>query len=180
MKKILVVHYTSEVIEKINDYLSLDELELTIAQDATEALTLLANNSFDMMITASLLPKFHGFTLAKYVHDTFPHTIIIILCDQLEDEHYLQEGYKSGANEMLEKTVKGYVLQEKVLAHLGLNLASYYDSNEGNSTRIDLKPLLYNLKSVREGKTPVQEDQSFKNILKDVANETDPFEIKLD
>lgn len=181
MKNILVVHYDSEVIEKITSFLFQDMFDLTIAGDAAVARVLLAKKSFDMMITASLLPKSHGFTLAQYVHEHFPQTKIIILCDKLEDETYLQEGYTTGACEILAKTVKKNEFCEKVMSHLGVNQEFLATPIDADSTRIDLKPLLFNLKSVQNGKIPPVKNNGFENIIKDVQQEgNEPFEIKLD
>jgi DNA-binding response OmpR family regulator len=180
MKNILLVHYNSEVIDKISGYLFHDMFDLTIAGDASEARALLVKKSFDLVITASLLPKSHGFTLAKYVRETFPNTRVFIICDQLEDETYLRQGYESGACEILEKSVKKKEFQEKVSTHLGLNFPFLFASPVGDNTRIDLKSMLYNLKSVQSGNLPPEKSDGFDHILQDVQNNPESFEIKLD
>ncbi len=178
-KHILVVEYNSEVIEQINQYLHNELFDLTIAGDSVVARVLMAKKTFDLVITASMLPKSHGFTLAKYISEHFSHTKIIIICDKFESNEYQQEAFDCGACEIFEKPLKEGPFRQKVMDQLGLNQEAMFGSHSGDSTRIHVLPLLEDLKSNIGDEKDNQKDE-FDDIIKKVEDDSDQFEINLD
>jgi DNA-binding response OmpR family regulator len=178
-KHILVVDYDSETIEKINQYLHNELFDLTIAGDSVVAKVLVAKKSFDLVITASMLPKSHGFTLAKFVTENYPETKIIIICDKIESKEYQQEAFDCGACEIFEKPLKSKEFRQKVMDQLGLSENALFGNKNADSTRIHVLPLLEDLKSA-ENHIEKMSDNGFDNIIKEVEDDSNQFEIELD
>jgi DNA-binding response OmpR family regulator len=178
-KHILIVEYKSDVIEKINQYLHNELFDLTIAGDAVVAKVLLAKKTFDLVISASMLPKSHGFTLAKYISENFANTKIIVICDKFESKEYQQEAFDCGACEIFEKPLKEVEFRQKVMVQLGLSQDALYGRHSGDSTRIHVLPLLEDLKSNSKLDKETPKDY-FDDILKEVEDDSAQFEIKLD
>jgi DNA-binding response OmpR family regulator len=65
-KKILLVEYAATSIDIIKEILSPPTFEITVANEGDTAKKYLEEKSFDLMITAAMLPKFHGFNLQRY------------------------------------------------------------------------------------------------------------------
>ncbi|MCK4890310.1 MAG: response regulator, partial [Candidatus Aminicenantes bacterium] len=78
-KNILIVEYDNPTIDKIKDILAAPMFELAIAEAGDTAKMLLKKQKYDLVITAAMLPKFHGFDLAKFVSSTYPETKIIVM-----------------------------------------------------------------------------------------------------
>jgi len=178
-KNILVVENNSEVIDQINRFLHYDFFDVTIAGDQTVARILLSKKTFDMVVTASLLPKSHGFTLCKFIKETYPSIKNFILFDKLEAEDYQREAYASGASEILVKPLKEGIFRQKVMQHLGMDESSLFGRSAGDSTNLMVLPLLEEIsKQAKNDLEQVNDD--FDDIIDDVELENDPYEIKLD
>ena len=63
-KNILLVEYDESTILSIKDIFHPPAFEVVIAGDGETAKQLLRDRHFDLMITAAMLPRFHGFNLA--------------------------------------------------------------------------------------------------------------------
>jgi CheY-like chemotaxis protein len=53
--------------------------EVTAVRDGTEALTLLGNRHFDLVITDLLMPKLNGFHLVAQIRSRWPQTPILLI-----------------------------------------------------------------------------------------------------
>ena len=181
-KDILVVEYNSDIIDTINEFLRHEIFDITNAGDSIVAKAVLAKKKFDMVITASLLPKSHGFTLAKFIREKYPKIKIIIICDKFGAEEYQKEGYDSGACEIFEKPLKESDFRQKVMDHLGLKPDTLFSEKSTDSTRIHVLPLLDDLKSVPKKSASDKKSQhdDFDDIIKDVQDDSISYEIKLD
>ena len=78
-KNILLVEYDESTINVIKELFQPPLFEVAIASDGEMAKRLLSNRSFDLMITAAMLPRFHGFNLALAVAQDHPGMRIIII-----------------------------------------------------------------------------------------------------
>lgn len=178
-KNILIVDYDSETIEKINQYLHHEIFDVSTAGDQTVARILMSKRSFDLVITAALLPKSHGFTLAKFIHENYPDTKTIIISGRMEDQDYKKEAADCGACEFIEKPLERDSFRKIVMTHLGLSQAAFFGKSHGDSTKINVAPLLEEVGNNGKPENPKDED-SLENLLDQVRKSSNPYEIKLD
>lgn len=86
------------------------------ARDGLEALALLKDNTFDLVITDIKMPHMDGLELADYVHSNCPGTDIIILTGYSEFD-YARSAVRAGAADYLLKPLQDVELHE-VLSRL--------------------------------------------------------------
>jgi DNA-binding NtrC family response regulator len=179
-KNILVVDHNQDTIEKINQYLHHEIFDVSIAGDQTVARILLEKRHMDLVITAALLPKSHGFTLAKFIVEQYPDMKIIIISDRVEDEDYREEAADCGACEFIEKPLDRDSFRQTVMSHLGLNQSVLFGKQHGDSTNLHVVPLLDQLENQQDNKEKPKDEDSFTSLLDDVKKDSDPYEINLD
>ncbi len=120
-KQILVVEYDLPTIENIKEFLMSPVFDITVAEEGETAKNILSSKSFDLMISAAMLPKFHGFNLSQYVASSFPETKIIIISGVyrgLDYKHQATTQYK--ADDFFEKPLDGTKLKERIMELLDL------------------------------------------------------------
>ena len=71
----LMTTYLSNAIPRINPSWEVS----AIAKDGIEALKILKQKSFDLVITDISMPEMDGLELANQIRESYPHTIVIIL-----------------------------------------------------------------------------------------------------
>ena len=121
-KNILLVEYDESTIHAIKALLHPPAFELVIAGDGETAKQLLQNKSFDMMITAAMLPRFHGFNLALAVSQDHPNMKIIVISaiyKGLEYRHQAITQYR--ANDFFEKPLDKEKFKKRVLELLNVS-----------------------------------------------------------
>jgi len=60
-KNILLVEYAAPTIDTIKEILSHPIFDITVLNEGDTAKNFLSKKKYDMLITAAMLPKFHGF-----------------------------------------------------------------------------------------------------------------------
>ncbi len=112
-KNILLVEYDESTIHVIKELFHAPAFEVAVASDGETAKQLLHDHSFDLMITAAMLPRFHGFNLALAVSQDYPGMKIIIISaiyKGLEYRHQAITQYR--ANDFFEKPLDQDKLQQ--------------------------------------------------------------------
>ncbi|MCU0276016.1 MAG: protein kinase [Acidobacteria bacterium] len=138
-KNILLVEYDESTIHAIKALLHPPAFELVIAGDGETAKQLLQNKSFDMMITAAMLPRFHGFNLALAVSQDHPNMKIIVISaiyKGLEYRHQAITQYR--ANDFFEKPLDKDKFKKRVLELLNMTPDDMADSSPAASTRVPM------------------------------------------
>jgi CheY-like chemotaxis protein len=79
MAKILVVDDDSLSRQNISRFLSEDGHSIEQAGDGSEALELLKNGHFDLVLSDILMPKVNGYAVIEFVHSTFPDTSVLLM-----------------------------------------------------------------------------------------------------
>lgn len=180
-KNILLVEYNSEIIETVNQLLSNDMFDITTAGDQHIARLLLAKRPYDMVITALLLPKSHGYTLAQYITQTYPKTKIIVIGERMAGTNYQQEAAQYGVCEFIEKPINGSSFRKKVMSHLGIQTENLYANFDADSTNFMVLPPLDQLRPKATPQPPEPKEISpFDEIINDVQNDDDAYEIELE
>lgn len=117
--RILLVEDDSRIREVVYDYFTehpSEPLEVSMAKDGEEALALIYENTYDLLLLDIMLPKVNGFEICRSVrqNDTVP---IIFITARIGDENALH-GYSAGADDYITKPFSLATLHAKCLALL--------------------------------------------------------------
>jgi DNA-binding response OmpR family regulator len=181
-KKILLVEYAAASIDIIKEILSPPVFEVTVANEGDTAKEYLAEKSFDLMITAAMLPKFHGFNLSMYAGENYPGMKIIIISEIYKGMDYKHQAttiYK--ANDFFEKPFDKKIFKDRVFELLEIKREDLEQSSKQTTTQApfsDTKKIPTIKKLEEEGKKLTSEDL-FGDIIEKV-HDVPPYEIKLD
>ncbi|MBN2232064.1 MAG: response regulator, partial [Deltaproteobacteria bacterium] len=136
-KNILLVEYDESTIHAVRELFPPPIFEVVIASDGETAKQLLHDRSFDLMITAAMLPRFHGFNLALAVSQEYPGIKIIVISaiyKGLEYRHQAITQYR--ANDFFEKPLERNRLRGRVLELLGMSEADLGSAAQSAATRV--------------------------------------------
>jgi len=182
-KKVLLVEYDNPTIEKIREILSSPVFDISIADEGEMAKDLLKNNSFDLVITAAMLPKFHGFNLSQYIGNIAPNTKIIIISGiykGIEYKHQAMTQYK--ADDFFEKPLNEPEFKKRVLEFLNLTEEDLDESPKGPSTNVpitDTTKMPAMKKVDKEEANKLSSEELFGDIIEKVEK-IPSYEIKID
>jgi TonB family protein len=184
-KKILLVEYATSSIETIKEILSHPIFEITTASEGDEAKKRLAEKQFDLMITAAMLPKFHGFSLSQYAAENYPGINIIIISHiykGIEYKHQAISQYR--ANDFFEIPFDKEALKNRALELLGINEEELTVPADKSTTQAPVSdtrkiPTLKKMQEEEKGDGLTSRDL-FGDIIHQVEKEPPPFEIKLE
>ncbi len=125
--KILIVE-DDDKIRKILKYdLSKEGYEVDEASDGQQAITLLKNYTYDLMLLDWMLPYYSGIEILKMI-DKKPITIML---SAKSEEYDMIEAFELGVDDYITKPFSPRVLMLKVKAHLkNLNKQEVYTFNE--------------------------------------------------
>ncbi|MCK5221036.1 MAG: protein kinase, partial [Candidatus Aminicenantes bacterium] len=136
-KNILIVEYDNPTIDKIKDILAAPMFELAIAEAGDTAKMLLKKQKYDLVITAAMLPKFHGFDLAKFVSSTYPETKVIVMSSVYKGLEYKNQAISEfGADDFIEKPLDDNMFTELVYSLLNITKEDIQDQYDSGSTQI--------------------------------------------
>jgi len=181
-KNILLVEYSNSTIETINELLSHPIFNITVVDEGESAKNLLKKTKFDMIITAAMLPKFHGFNLSQFAASNYPDLRIIIISEVYKGMDYKHQAitqYK--ADDFFEKPLDKESFKKRVLELLSLEEK---DLKEKNAAETEEKPLS-DTKKIPTFKKMEEDEQSLtsEDIFGDIINQvqqSSSFEIELE
>lgn len=114
-KKILLVEDDPNFGTVLNDYLAMNDFDVVLAKNGMEGFEKFRKDNFDLCILDVMMPYKDGFTLAKEIREKNEHVPIIFLTAKTMKEDVLK-GYKSGADDYLNKPFDSEVLLLKIKA----------------------------------------------------------------
>lgn len=100
-KKVLVVDDEKLIVKGIRFSLEQDDMDVTCAYDGEEALELIRNNEYDIILLDVMLPKLDGFSVCQQVRD-FSNVPIVMLTAKGEDMDKIL-GLEYGADDYITK-----------------------------------------------------------------------------
>ena len=98
--KILIVDDEKLIREVIKEYCENENYEVDEASNGEEALNLIQNNSYDLLILDIMMPKLDGFSLCKKINDK---DIPIIILSARTDEFDKLMGFDLGIDDYITK-----------------------------------------------------------------------------
>jgi DNA-binding response OmpR family regulator len=114
-KKILLVEDDLNFGAVLKDYLLLNDFDVVLAKNGMEGFEKFKKSSFDLCILDVMMPYKDGYTLAKEIRERNQEVPIIFLTAKSMKEDVLK-GYKSGADDYLNKPFDSEVLLMKIRA----------------------------------------------------------------
>lgn len=104
MSTVLVVEDSLAQQEMIKDLLQASGLEITIANDGIEALQLVQENPFDLILLDIVMPKMNGYEVCRRIKSN-PKTqdLPVVMCSAKGEEFDRYWGLKQGADAYIAK-----------------------------------------------------------------------------
>ena len=117
MSKILVAEDDRDINRFVCSYLRSSGYEVATSFDGEEALNLLTQNKYDMLLSDIMMPKIDGFDLAQRVRE-IDKNIPIIFMTAKDDKTSQMLGYRMGIDDYVVKPFDIDVLMMKISAVL--------------------------------------------------------------
>lgn len=116
MIKVLIVDDKKENLIALEKIISHLDIKIYKATSGNEALKLLLENEFAVVLLDVMMPDMDGYEVAKVMHknDATRHTPIIFLTAMNKSESNYLEGMEAGAIDFLYKPIDPYVVLSKV------------------------------------------------------------------
>lgn len=181
-KNILLVEYDEATINIIKDFFPPPMFAVAVANDGETAKRKLAERPFDMMITAAMLPRFHGFNLALAVAEENPSIKIIIISDIYKGFYYKNQATSQyRADDFFEKPLEKESFKKRVLELLDLSANGFHAVANAATTHI---PVFDNAKiptfaKLEEKEKKLSADDIFGDLIKNI-DKVPEFVIDLD
>lgn len=127
MKRILVVDDEKDIQNIIKAFLENAEYKVETADDGLDAINLIQNNNYDLILLDIMLPKVDGFTICEMIRKNSDVPIIILTA--LTDEESQLKGFDKLADDYITKPFSMPVL----LKHIEAIFRRTNNSNENTS-----------------------------------------------
>ena len=137
MKKILVVEDEKDIQNIIKAFLENAKYKVETADDGLDAINLIQNNNYDLILLNIMLPKIDGFTVCEMIRKN--SNIPIIILTALTDEESQLKGFDKLADDYITKPFSMPVL----LKHIEAIFRRINNSNE-NTKILKYKNIILN------------------------------------
>ncbi len=127
MKRILVVEDEKDIQNIIKAFLENAEYKVETADDGLDAINLIQNNNYDLILLDIMLPKIDGFTICEMIRKN--SNVPIIILTALTDEESQLKGFDKLADDYITKPFSMPVL----LKHIEAIFRRTNNSNENTS-----------------------------------------------
>jgi len=143
-KRILVVDDDDTVREALKDFLEFHDFAITAVDSAAQALQMLTNHDFDLVISDLVMPKMDGIALIKAIREAGKDVPLLVMTGFASIE-YAVESMKAGATDFITKPLKfdhvmliiNRVLETSALRQMAREREYYKDlSNSDGLTQI--------------------------------------------
>ncbi|MDM8515723.1 response regulator [Desulfobacterales bacterium HSG16] len=104
MNRILIVDDEKSIRLTLREFLRDDGYEVHVAENADEAMSLLQQTAFDVLVTDIILPKVTGVDLLKTIRQTDPHVQVVMMTGEPTAET-ASESCRAGAFDYLFKPI---------------------------------------------------------------------------
>ena len=181
-KNILLVEYDEATINIIKELLPPPMFEVAVANDGETAKRKLAGKPFDLMITAAMLPRFHGFNLALAVAQENPSIKIIIISAIYKGFYYKQQATSQyRADDFFEKPLEKKSFKKRVLELLNISVNDFRAVANAATTHVPVfdTAKIPTIAKLEEEEKKLSADDIFGDLIKNIEKVPE-FEIDLD
>jgi DNA-binding response OmpR family regulator len=140
-KKLFLLEDDIALNQTIVDYFKDLNYDIIVAYDGTEALNLLYENSFDLLLLDVNVPNINGFEILKKIRDEQIYTPAIFITS-LNAMSSLEEGFDSGCDDYIKKP---FALKE-LLIRVETILKREFFHKKDNKIKID-EDIYYDIKN---------------------------------
>ena len=112
MKHLLVVEDNKDYQELLENYLSNAGYNVTAADNGLDAVDILEDKEFDLIILDVMLPKIDGFTLCELIRKKSDVPVVMLTARSAEEDQ--MRGYELKVDEYISKTVSMPVIVSKI------------------------------------------------------------------
>ncbi len=176
---ILIVEYDIKTIDEIKAAFPYSSFNFKIAEDGLKAKEVLETENFDLVITAAMLPKFHGFQLSQFLSEKYSDIKIIIISGIYKGVDYRHQALTQfKADDFFEKPLDIELLKKRVIELLDLDIDELSRSNsiKDKKALTDTAKVPIYQKQKEEDKK-LTSDDIFGDIIKDVEKSASGNEI---
>ncbi len=149
--KILIVDDDPAICKLLEKVMRSNDLETTVAASGAQALALIRNHSFDIILLDVMLGDMEGFEVIKKIRSQGISTPIMIVSGRNEDYDSLY-GLSLGADDYITKPFRPLVLGAKVKALIRRNKNLVLDSSD----TLECGPFRYDTSAMRFYKDGVE------------------------
>jgi len=169
-RKILIVEYDSPTIEDLTAVFPQPHFDLDIAEDGMAARDLLKKNRYDLVVTAAMLPKFHGFNLSQLIGKEYPDTKIIVISGVYKGIEYQEQAVNQyGATDFFEKPLDINKLKQRVFQLLKIDPEELKDEGGGPKTTVpDTSTKKIHRPKFRKDQEGLSSEEMFGDIIQEV------------
>jgi len=182
IKNILIVEYDIKTIDTIKETFLYPIFHFDVVEDGLKAKEILASTDYDLVISAAMLPKFHGFQLSEFISKEYPNTKIIIMSGIYKGAEYRRQALSQfKANDFFEKPLDKDVLKERVFDLLEVDIEDLGkpETDFDSKSMIDTAKVP-TLKELEEEEAKLTSDDIFGDIIKDVEQSSAKNDILAD
>lgn len=180
-KNILLVEYDDATINIIKELLPSPMFEVSVANDGETAKRKLAAKSFDMMITAAMLPRFHGFNLSLAVAEEYPEVKIIVISAIYKGFYYKNQATSQyRADDFFEKPLEKENFKKRVLELLNISANDFRAVANAATTHVPIfdTAKIPTIAKLEEEEMKLSADDIFGDLIKNIEKVPE-FEIEL-
>lgn len=167
MNKILVVDDDLNIRNLISLYLKNDGYDIKLAADGTEAIDLVENTDFDLIILDIMMPKLNGFETCLEIRKN--HNMPIIFLSAKDEDVSKIEGLTLGADDYVTKPFNSMELLARVKAHLRRRFVFNDDNRDRDVIRVNDMTINVSTHKVMIGEDEVKLTPKEFEILKTLA-----------
>lgn len=113
MTKVLIVDDEDDIRSVLTEFFLSQNYLVACAKDGKEALNLILNETFDLIISDYLMPEMDGLNLVKYLSEARIDVPVIWISGNANLTHY-REGWRNGLFDYIEKPFRLETLHEAV------------------------------------------------------------------
>jgi len=132
-RKILVVEDDIDLNQTIVKYLNMKEIETKSIFDGEEAINIVYEEHFELILLDIKLPSYNGFEVAKRIRDF--SDVPIIFLTSLDEQNDIEKGFLSGGDD--------YIIKPFSLNELSLRIDAVYRRLYKNKALISISKTLY-------------------------------------
>ncbi|PUV26420.1 MULTISPECIES: response regulator [Sphingobacterium] len=119
-KRILVVEDNEILLGTMQFVLLREGYDLLLAKSGKEALTLVSDESIDLVITDLALPFANGFEIIDRIRKSNTNNQVpVIIISGYHDDNSIVEGFEVGANDYMKKPISPTELISRVRLRIG-------------------------------------------------------------